>query len=123
MKHCFISVHKNDINVALNYYKNPELLVAKKHEIAWLNDKFVLRYKELFLNINVYVQKLSNKDSKLDYYGRTIIPVETVREIKERVSANKRLYWNSKINREVRGFMRLLENAIDNNYFIVHLGV
>ena len=50
----------------------------------------------------------------LDYWGKTIIPPHTVSEIKHRIESK---------SKEFRKFVNLIDYAIKNEYYIVHLGI
>ena len=127
MKHTFIAVKKQNIEIAKSHFKNTGI---KPYKFCSLDDKFVLYEKddklvicELFKNIDVFHQNFSNKSTILDYWGITIIPPHTSFEIKHRIKSNSHLKFKIIISKEFRKFVNLLDYAIKNEYCIVHLGI
>lgn len=91
--------------------------------IAFLSDNIVLHYKKLFIGIEVFIQSFALKGSKLDYHGKTIIPVESAKVIKKRFESDISLMLKTKINKDIKSFYKLLQYAIENEQYIVHLGI
>jgi hypothetical protein len=124
MNHCFISVKKNNIAAALEYYASDVIDKEKFSDcVAFLPDSIVLHHKKLFIGIEVYIQSFALKGSKLDYYGKTIIPVESAKVIKKRMESDIVLMLKVKINKDLKCFYKLLQYAIENEQYIVHLGI
>ena len=127
MKHTFIAVKKQNIESAMSHFENPGI---KPYKYCLLDDKLVLREKddklvlcELFNNIEVFHQNFSNKSNMLDYWGKTIIPPHTVSEIKHRIESNSHFKFKMITSKEFRKFVNLIDYAIKNEYYIVHLGI
>lgn len=118
-KHCFVAVCKEDIGVALNYYENRNIEGNKcQYKICLVDDRLILPNIRLFANVNVFSQNLENEVNNLDYYGRTIMPTTAVREIMRRIAAS-----NLDLNKRWSDFVELLRYSLDNNYYVVHLGI
>ena len=124
MKHLFIPVEKNDVSAALDFYlyrlNGTEMIFEKK---CYLSDAFVIHHKELFVNINVYIQNFNKSGNKIDYHGKTIIPPASVKIIYDRLCSNRVLLFKLKLYRESRNFLTMIQYSLRNDLFIVHLGV
>lgn len=124
MDHCFILTTKEDVPLALDYYMNCKANNKKNiRKICFVPDSFVLQHKELFMDIEVFVQNFDKKGNKLDYYGKTIIPPESVALIKNKFDTKASLILKSKYNPKIRKFYKLLQNSINSQEYVVHLGI
>ena len=124
MNHCFISTDKNNIIEAMEYYTS-DFANKKKffNSMCFLPDSLVLKHKMLFVDIEVFIQGFNLKGNMLDYYGKTIIPVETIKIIKTRFESDFVLMLKATVCKDLKTFYKLLQYAIENKHYIVHLGI
>lgn len=124
MNHCFISTEKNNVIAAMEYYASDSVNKQKFSDcICFLSDYFILKHKMLFMDIEVFIQGFDLKGNMLDYYGMTIIPIESIKVIKKRFEMDFVLMLKINIYKDLKCFYKLLQYAIEHNHYIVHLGI
>ena len=121
LKHVFISVRREDVEEALEYYTlHGKQKRRLRRESVSMKDDFILSAEglKLFANIPAYVQTVGRPADRIDYYGRTIFPPESVEILLMRMETDgicdqlgyKWLY-------------ELLKKARKGGEYLVHLGI
>ena len=126
MKHIFIAIDEQKIDLALAYYDIG--IDQRNYDYCFLDDRLILHKNKdklelipLFTDIDCYAQRIGNKSKKIDYWGKTIIPPHSVVELRRKLKNGFKLKYTFSF--EMRKFVKLVDYATSNNYYIVHIGI
>ena len=117
LAHDFISTKVENISYALQYYPEKRLLTKEMRVVA-IKDKWIRKYFAFFRNLLFYNNSLEEPVNCLMYYGKTIIPFESSRELLKRI---KRESIITRIR--LRNLVDILEYSSVNCFYIVHIGI
>jgi len=91
------------------------------HTIA-ISDVFVVKHRAKFMSVDVYSNELGNLKKGFNYYGITIYTPEMAEELKKTFIGAKPTKSQNMI-RDYEALMDILDRAIDEQVYLVHLGI
>ncbi|MBP5293652.1 MAG: hypothetical protein J6023_05950 [Clostridia bacterium] len=117
LAHDFICTKTENITFALQYYPQKRLLREEMKHVS-VKDRWIREYHRFFDGLLLFSDGLEKKVNRLEYYGITLIPPESSRELLERIKKEGFL-----ARMKLRKLVNLLCYASTNCLFIVHYGI
>lgn len=114
-KHDFI-LYKKKPNYFTNFISN-EYFNERKYYRVKIDDDIIEGIS--FINVETYFNyyRKKYKRNDLNFWGITIIPPESLEQFLKIIKSH------NKNNEAMNELIKLTEEAIDNNYYIIHYGI
>lgn len=88
-----------------------------KDDMVIVSDDFILENNIHIDKVKMHCQYLGNMINGLDYYGITIIPPDTAKELK------KELLGQCQDSCDLRKLINVLDKAIESQCYVIHFGI